>query len=162
MKVFLVISLAFLSVRGEALWQCPAGHRCLHHANATALFEIEQCKPGSYSMEGWEECCGLSLALACGKQTPGHFALDSKCRCNRVSCDDDDTDNKNIMRGLPGRFVCEYPQPSCQPCPSTTMMRERHTCTCLSLSYPCLSNEVLWGNKGGPYLCLALALQKIT
>jgi hypothetical protein len=158
---FLLTSLAVFMWTQEAsanpfLWQCPAGYQCTSESNTTTM---KQCDASAYSMLGWGQCCNISQALACGTQSPGHYALDSRCHCSPVSCVDT---GKDIMRGTPGQLVCERPRGSCrEACPSASrMVRERYSCNCLRLSYPCLSNEVLWGSMGGPYQCIALQQKK--
>lgn len=140
--------------------QCPAGYQCMLVFNDTATRHVMQCPGGTYSLQGWDRCCSLSVGLACGVKYPGHFALNSSCQCNRVACA---VPQQDLIRNAPGRFICDARPSACQddpPCATVSMVRERHTCNCLGLSYPCLSNEVLWGDRGGPFECLPLLARK--
>lgn len=147
---------------------CPAGYECNQFGMSTSLSTgtKQQCPQGYYSLHGWGRCCALSSALACGEQFPGHFALNSDCQCATLACPSssfEEGTNKEIMRGEEGQLICNTPPPACKsnaPCPSGSMMREVHTCNCLRIVSPCMKNEVLWGNAGGPFVCIPLTFIK--
>lgn len=158
LPLLLYISMIFLHP-GDAA-PCPAGFQCTHVFNGTSARITQlQCPEGTYSLQGWNRCCSLSASVECGVRFPGHFALNSSCQCNRVACAF--PSRQDLMRDAPGRFVCDSRPRACREnpsCASESMVRERHTCNCLGLSYPCLYNEVLWGDRGGPFECLPLSV----
>lgn len=134
---------------GKLKEQCPAGNQCLNGST-------RKCIPGMYSLKGWPGCCDIAASVECGKRPPGHFAFNSSCQCAPISCE-----NRTPMRGGESTIICGTPPIVCQPlhnkpCASPSMIREPHTCNCLKVAYPCRSNEVLWGNMGGPYTCLTI------
>jgi hypothetical protein len=148
--VLQLIHTLIISVKGG----CPAGYECNPF---NTVLNKQKCPKDSYSLHGWSRCCPMSSAWACGEQYPGHYALNSDCQCAPVACHTTGIQNKELMRGDEGQIVCDVPPTNCKnnlPCPVASMMRETHTCNCLRISSPCMKNEALWGNLGGPYICI--------
>lgn len=155
--------------RSQTPFSCPSGFECAttisaaYQNNMPSSLQkssmMKACLPGSYSLDGWGRCCSIVASLECGRRHPGHFAFNSSCQCSPVLC----IGKMDPMRGnSPGQIICDTPPSFCQssnnkPCASPSMIREPHTCNCLKILYPCPSGEVLWGDIGGPYQCLAFS-----
>ena len=93
--------------------------------------------------------CDAMAAVECSRRTPGNFAFNSRCQCETISC------LKGELTRSAGRIICDAPQcRGSKQCPSVSMLREWHTCNCLKISYPCPPQQVLWGDAGGPYICI--------
>ena len=143
-KVYFFIYAIMMTITTQSQYECPVGYHCQDGS-------IKACVAGMYSLKGWERCCDIGASIHCGGA--GHLAFNSSCRCASISCE-----NLSPMRGGENTIVCATPPAHCQtqPCPLPHMIREPHTCNCLNIAYPCRSNEVLWGNIGGPYTCLSI------
>ncbi len=105
---------------------------------------------------------GCVQASECSRRKPGNFAIDSNCQCVGISCPSTNSDGlpMDFIRSM-GKLICDISPFSCrhnEPCPSSSMIREPHTCNCLKIAYPCLPNQVLSGNRGGPYTCMSFGL----
>ena len=85
------------------------------------------------------------LASPCAPCLPYHFALLTNCtECFPLHC----PRGTELQKGL-GELICMPPPPAClHQCPGT-LVRERHTCTCLLLHET--STGLLLGAVGGPY-----------
>jgi hypothetical protein len=158
------------------------GHHNLLKQNASlvniGLREIitmnpQVCPSGTYALQGWNsKCCSLADTLECGRRSPGNWAFNSSCQCSPILCPSTVLTTqphavlepmKSFSEGGVEQIICDSPPISCQknkPCASPSMIREPHTCNCLQISSPCESkgDEILLGNVGGPYQCMAFMI----
>jgi len=130
------------------------------NSSSSLRMNAESCPPGTYALRGWNsKCCSLADTLECGRRAPGNWAFNGSCECSPIMCPSSSA-VLEPMKSFSGveQIICDAPPLACQKnkrCASPSMIREPHTCNCLQISSPCGGEEILLGNKGGPYQCVA-------